>query len=65
MPTINRLAVENKPIYVRKSNGNLLARFNTLDIPRNSTQQNQQQQQEQQQQSRTFVTGSIPNNYTH
>jgi hypothetical protein len=59
MPTINRLAVENKPIYVRKSNGNLLARFNTLDIPRNSTQQNQQQQQ-----SRTFVTGSIPNNYT-
>ena len=58
MPTINRLAIQNKPIYVRKSSGYPLARFNTLDRPKNSTQQSQQQLQ-----SRTFVTGSIPNNY--
>ena len=56
MPSINRLAVQNKSVNLRKNNK--IPIFNSLNFPQISTGNYSLQQK------RVFQTGSIPNNYT-
>jgi hypothetical protein len=61
--TINRLAIQNKTVSVRKSTKIPLSKFNTLNFPQSNSTMEFKNISVQKIPVRMFQTGNLENNY--